>query len=258
MHIELEAIKKRFGSVQAIRHADLSVRSGEVVGLVGDNGAGKSTLMKILAGCIPPDEGTIRLDGREVHFSGPTAARDLGIEMLYQDLALFERLDISNNVFVGREVTRFGGFLKFGVMRQQTKSIVDGFSVRSVNASDEVYKLSGGQRQVAALARTIAFGSQIVILDEPTSALSPGAAEEVLGLIDDLTHKNIGVVMISHNLDHIMRVCHRVVVMRLGHTVGNLIAGNYDRTDVVSLMVGSVPQSGNGDSDEPVERSKRQ
>ena len=242
MRVELTEISKSFGSVQALKNATLSVSSGEVVALVGDNGAGKSTLMKILAGALRPDGGVIRIDGQETTFSSPAHARALGIEMLYQDLALFDELNVTANVYLGREVVWapwfFGGFLNFGDMRRKTKEIVDRFSIRQIGIHAEVGKLSGGQRQVTALARTVGFGSQIAILDEPTSALSPSAAEEVLGVVKNLARQGIGVVMISHNLAHVMEAAHRIVVLRLGEVVGNVDANACTSAEVVGLMVG--------------------
>lgn len=239
MQVELIDVSKSFGSVQALKNATLSVSSGEVVALVGDNGAGKSTLMKILAGALRPDSGTIKIDGSEVQFSNPAHARALGIEMLYQDLALFEELNVTANIFIGREITWLGGFLNFGEMHRVTKGVVDKFSIRKIDIRTDVGKLSGGQRQVTALARTVGFGSRIVILDEPTSALSPSAAEEVIGIVKNLAKQSIGVVMISHNLAHVMEASDRIVVLRLGEVVGNLNVNDCTPEQVVGLMVGS-------------------
>jgi ABC-type sugar transport system ATPase subunit len=245
MRVELTEISKSFGSVQALKNATLGVSSGEVVALVGDNGAGKSTLMKILAGALRPDGGTIKIDGAETTFANPAHARTLGIEMLYQDLALFDELNVTANVYLGREVVWapwfFGGFLNFGDMRRKTKEIVDRFSIRQIGIHAEVGKLSGGQRQVTALARTVGFGSHIAILDEPTSALSPSAADEILEVVKNLARQDIGVVMISHNLAHVMEAAHRIVVLRLGEVVGNLDAKTCTSAEVVGLMVGSQP-----------------
>jgi len=161
--------------------------------------------------------------------------------MLYQDLALFDELNVTANVYLGREITWwggfFGGFLNFGEMRRTTKEIVDRFSIRQIGIDAEVGKLSGGQRQVTALARTVGFGSQIAILDEPTSALSPNAADEVLAVVKNLARQGIGVVMISHNLAHVMEACDRIVVLRLGTVVGDLDARTCSSEQVVGLMV---------------------
>ena len=239
MRVELTNISKSFGSVQALKDATLSVSSGEVVALVGDNGAGKSTMMKILAGALRPDSGSIKIDGREVQFSNPSHARALGIEMLYQDLALFDELNVTANVFLGREITWFAGFLNFGEMRRRTKEIVDRFSIRQIGINADVGKLSGGQRQVTALARTVGFGSHIVILDEPTSALSPSAAEEVIEVVQNLARQSIGVVMISHNIAHVMEATDRIVILRLGEVAGILNTCDCTPEEVVGLMVGS-------------------
>jgi ABC-type sugar transport system ATPase subunit len=211
MRVELTEISKSFGSVQALKDATLSVSSGEVVALVGDNGAGKSTLMKILAGALRPDGGSSRSTARRPA-SRPLPMPDLGIEMLYQDLALFDELNVTANVYLGREVVWapwfFGGFLNFGDMRRKTKEIVDRFSIRQIGIHAEVGQAVGRPASGdGARARTVGFGSQIAILDEPTSALSPSAADEILEVVKNLARQGIGVVMISHNLAHVMEAC---------------------------------------------------
>ncbi|MCK4795047.1 MAG: sugar ABC transporter ATP-binding protein, partial [Desulfobacteraceae bacterium] len=228
---------KRFGQVQALLDVDLSVIPGEVVGLVGDNGAGKATLMKILAGAIKCDEGTITIDGQEHVFSNPNEAHAAGIEMLYQDLALFDDLSVIANIFVGREVTNFAGFLRFSALRNRASEIVDAFSVRHIDVNSPVGNLSGGQRQVSALARTVGFGSRYVVLDEPTSALSPSAAQEVLDVVRGLAEKGIGVIMVSHNLNHVISVCDRVAVLHLGRMAGIKMVKETTQEEVVSLIV---------------------
>jgi ABC-type sugar transport system ATPase subunit len=235
--VQMVGINKRFGQVQALSEADLSVVPGEVVGLVGDNGAGKSTLMKILAGAINFDEGTITVDGQEKSFSNPNEAHDAGIEMLYQDLALFDDLSVVANIFIGREITNVAGFLKFSALRKRATEIVDAFSVRHIEVTSPVGNLSGGQRQVSALARTVGFGSRYVILDEPTSALSPSAAEEVLEVVRGLADKGIGVIMVSHNLNHVLSVCDRVAVLHLGTIAGIRVVKDTTQEEIVSLIV---------------------
>jgi D-xylose transport system ATP-binding protein len=235
--VQMAGISKRFGQVQALLDVDLSVVSGEVVGLVGDNGAGKSTLMKILAGAIKCDEGTITIDGEEHVFSNPNEAHAAGIEMLYQDLALFDDLSVIANIFVAREVTSFAGFLRFSALRKRASEIVDTFSVRQIDVSSPVGNLSGGQRQVSALARTVGFGSRYVILDEPTSALSPSAAKEVLDVVRSLAEKGIGVFMVSHNLNHVISVCDRVAVLHLGRMAGIKTVKDTTQEEIVALIV---------------------
>lgn len=235
--VRMAGISKRFGQVQALLDVDLQVVPGEVVGLVGDNGAGKSTLMKILAGAIKFDEGTITVDGQEHVFSNPNEAHAAGIEMLYQDLALFDDLSVIANVFIGREFTNFAGFLRFSALRKRAREIVDTFSVRRIEVSSPVGTLSGGQRQVSALARTVGFGSRYVILDEPTSALSPSAAEEVLDVVRGLAEKEIGVIMVSHNLNHVISVCDRVAVLHLGRMAGIRTVKDTTQEEIVGLIV---------------------
>jgi len=235
--VQMAGISKRFGQVQALLDVDLQVVPGEVVGLVGDNGAGKSTLMKILAGAINFDEGTITVDGQEHVFSNPNEAHAAGIEMLYQDLALFDDLSVIANVFIGREVTNFAGFLRFSALKKRAREIVDAFSVRHIEVSSPVGTLSGGQRQVSALARTVGFGSRYVILDEPTSALSPSAAEEVLDVVRGLAEKEIGVFMVSHNLNHVISVCDRVAVLHLGKMAGIRTVKDTTQEEIVALIV---------------------
>jgi ABC-type sugar transport system ATPase subunit len=235
--VQMAGISKRFGQVQALLDVDLSVVPGEVVGLVGDNGAGKSTLMKILAGAIKSDEGTITIDGQEHVFSNPNEAHAAGIEMLYQDLALFDDLSVIANIFVAREVTNFAGFLRFSALRKRASEIVDGFSVRQIDVNSPVGNLSGGQRQVSALARTVGFGSRYVILDEPTSALSPSAAQEVLDVVRGLAEKRIGVIMVSHNLNQVISVCDRVAVLHLGRMAGIKTVKDTTPEEIVALIV---------------------
>jgi len=237
MAVVLTNISKRYGSVQALSGVDFAVEHGEVVGLVGDNGAGKSTLMKILAGAVRADEGAIEVDGVRHDFRSPTEARDTGIEMLYQDLALFDDMPVVMNVFLGREVTNGLGFLRYGEMRQRTHEIVEGFSVRKFDVDSPVGRLSGGQRQVSALARTMGFGSRYVILDEPTSALSPSAREEVLEVVRRLAGRDIGVVMVSHDLAHVRQVCDRVAVLHLGRMAGVRQVATTSQQEIVSLIV---------------------
>ena len=235
--VQLSGIHKSFGHVQALIDVDLSIDPGEVVGLVGDNGAGKSTLMKILAGAIKCDEGTITIDGQEHILANPDDAHAAGIEMLYQDLSLFDDLSVTANIFLGREITNFAGFLKFSDLRKQASEIVDAFSVRHIDVNDPVGNLSGGQRQVCALARTVGFGSHYIVLDEPTSALSPSAAKEVLDVVKRLARKNIGVIMVSHNLNHVISVCDRVVVLHLGKIAGTKKVKDTTQEEIIGMIV---------------------
>ena len=237
MAVELTGIAKSYGHVQALEAVDFRLEPGEVVGLLGDNGAGKSTLMKILAGVLRPDAGTIVVDGAACSFGSPIEARQAGIAMLFQDLALFDDLSVVANVFLGRELTGPSGFLRYGAMRRRARALVAGFPVRPFGLDGPVGELAGGQRQVTALARTLGFGGRYVILDEPTSALSPGAREEVLAVVRRLADQGIGVVMVSHDLAHVRRVCDRVVVLHLGRVAGVRSVATTSQAEIVSLIV---------------------
>lgn len=237
MSVMLKNITKSYGSVKAIENIDLEIRAGEVIGLLGDNGAGKSTLMKVLAGAIRPNEGSIEVDGQDYVFEGSSDARAAGIEMLYQDLALFDDLPVVMNVFIGREITNRFGFLKYGEMRRRAKGIIEEFSVRKFDVRNSVGHLSGGQRQVSAIARTMAFGSRYIILDEPTSALSPSARNEVLAIVRDLAARGIGVVMVSHDLGHVRQVCDRVAILHLGTMAGVRDMATTSQDEIISLIV---------------------
>jgi ABC-type sugar transport system ATPase subunit len=236
--LEARAVSKHFGPVVALSEVDFQVHAGEIVGLVGDNGAGKSTLIKVLSGSYGPDGGEVLLSGETVHFSGPRAAQLMGIETVYQDLALFDELSITANIFAGREKVGGLGFLKEGEMRTFTQSLIEQMGVRLPNLKTMVRNLSGGQRQAVALARSVAFGSKVVIFDEPTSALSKAAAEHVLDLIRDLRAKGIASIFIGHNLDHVIDVCDRIVVLRQGSIAGELQKSEFSIERIVSLMVG--------------------
>lgn len=236
--LEARSVSKHFGAVVALTDVNFSVKAGEVVGLVGDNGAGKSTLTKILSGSYAPDKGEILVDGQPVHFGGPRAAQGVGIEMVYQDLALFDELTIFANIFAGRETVGFGGILQDKQMRSFTQDLMARLGVSLPSLSTVVRNLSGGQRQAVAVARSIGFGSKVVIFDEPTSALSKTAAEHVLTLVRDLRGQNVGSVFIGHNLDHVIDVCDRVVVLRQGAVVGEVSSPDMTIARLVSLMVG--------------------
>ena len=237
MSVVLRGISKSYGPVKAIENIDLEVEAGEVVGLLGDNGAGKSTLMKVLAGAVMPDTGTIEVDGELCSFSSSSEARDTGIAMLYQDLALFDDMPVVHNIFLGREITNRFGFLKYGEMRKRAQEIVNSFSVRPFDVRTPSGHLSGGQRQVSALARTTAFGSRYIILDEPTSAPSPSARDEVLSVVRELADKGIGIIMVSHDLGHVRKVCDRVAILHLGGMAGVRDMATTSQDEIISLIV---------------------
>jgi ABC-type sugar transport system ATPase subunit len=235
---------KRFGGVVALDHVSLSVHAGEVVALLGDNGAGKSTLIKCLAGVHRLDAGSIELDGVSVRIDSPGAAQALGIETVYQDLALFDNLDPAANFYAGRELAgptwlpRWLRFLRPREMRTATNAVLDDLRVSLPSAGVSVGLMSGGQRQAVAVARAAAFASRVVILDEPTAALGARESRSVLDLIVRLRAQGKSVIVISHALDHVIEVANRAIVMRRGRVVGEEIPTRENQPRIVSLIVG--------------------
>ena len=241
--LEVEGLRKRYGATTALRDVSLTLDEGEVLALLGDNGAGKSTLIKILSGVVKPDDGTIKVQGDPVEIESPHAARELGIETVYQDLALFDNTGAVGNFFAGRERTRFG-WLKWvddRGMRDETEEIVDRLQV-NLPTDAEIGLMSGGQRQAVACARAIAFGKKIVILDEPTSALGAREAGNVLKLIRDAAEQGVSVIVISHNMEHVIEVADRAVVLRQGRYVGEEAPTKETQEKLVSLIVGGGEQ----------------
>jgi ABC-type sugar transport system ATPase subunit len=238
-----EAVK-RFGGVVALDRVSLSVHAGEVVALLGDNGAGKSTLIKCLAGVHRPDAGTIEMDGTPVRIDTPATARALGIETVYQDLALFDNLDPAANFYAGRELAgpawlpRWLRVLRPREMRAATNAVLEELRVSVPAAGATVGLMSGGQRQAVAVARAAAFASRVVILDEPTAALGARESRSVLDLIVRLRAQGKAVIVISHALDHVIEVADRAIVMRHGRVVGEEIPTHENQPRIVSLIVG--------------------
>ncbi|PWV37866.1 MAG: ABC transporter ATP-binding protein [Desulfurococcaceae archaeon] len=218
----LERISKRFGNVVALREVDLAVRRGEVVGLVGDNGAGKSTLAKIIVGYYKPDSGRIIFDGKERNFGSPLEAREAGIEIVYQDMALVSYMNIYRNIFLGREIKKGFGVFKIldkKAMKEISKTILRRIGIADKDPDTEISKLSGGERQAIAIARAVHFGAKLIIFDEPTSALSVRESNNILNMIRDLGDKGISSIVISHNIHHIYSVADRIVVLERGTKV---------------------------------------
>jgi D-xylose transport system ATP-binding protein len=219
--LELKGVTKSFGVVQALTDVDFEVRAGEVMALVGDNGAGKSTLIKSIAGIHPIDRGEIFFEGHEVHIGGPKDAAKLGIEVVYQDLALCDNLDVVQNMYLGREAHDFLQRLNEPAMEQTTLETLRSLAVTTIRSvRQRVASLSGGQRQSVAVARAVMWNSKVVILDEPTAALGVAQTRQVLDLIMRLREQGLAVVLISHNLVDVFEVADRITVLRLGRNVG--------------------------------------
>ena len=244
--VEMRNIKKNFAAIQALRGVNLVLHHGEVLGLVGDNAAGKSTLMKVLSGAYIPEEGEILIEGKKEHLTDPLHARRLGIEMVYQDLALANNLDITSNVFLGRETVsaKLGpfGVLNSRRMEQEAQRLLDRLKIDIPSVRLMVERLSGGQRQAVAIARAMAFNSKVIIMDEPTAALSVAAISKVLDLVRELKAQGASIIIISHRLEDIYSVSDRLMVMRNGRKVrDHPIEGNIDdfRERVVAYMIGA-------------------
>jgi D-xylose transport system ATP-binding protein len=222
--LKCQGVSKSFGAVQALYKVDFEVRAGEVMALVGDNGAGKSTLIKGVVGIYPFDEGEVTFQDRQVHIHSPREAADLGIEVVYQDLALADNLDVVANMFLGRERIRGGVVLDELAMEHKAKEVLESLSVTTLRSVRQtVAGLSGGQRQAVAVAKAVMWGnSKLVILDEPTAALGVAQTRQVLDLVRRLASQGFGVVIISHNLHDIFEVADRITVLRLGQQVAVL------------------------------------
>ena len=240
--LELNAISKHFGAIQALSEVSLALEPGEVVGLMGDNGAGKSTLVRIVAGNFPPSAGTMTMQGRPVAFHRPTDAREAGVEIVYQDLALCDNLSAAENVFLGRElVRRFGPLrvLNYAAMFRRAGELFAELKSET-RPRDLVRRMSGGQRQAVAIARTRLAEPKIVLMDEPTAAISVRQVAEVLNLIRHLRDQGIAVVLISHRMPDVFAVADRIVVMRRGAKVADKAAGRSSPEEVTGLITGAI------------------
>jgi simple sugar transport system ATP-binding protein len=245
--VEMRNIKENFAAVQALRGVDLVLHHGEVLGLVGDNAAGKSTLMKVLSGAYIPDAGEILIEGNEVQLTDPLHARRLGIEMVYQDLALADNLDVTANVFLGREAVSMElgpiGVIDSRRMEQEAQRLLDRLKIDIPSVRLLVERLSGGQRQAVAIARATAFDSKVIIMDEPTAALSVAAIGKVLDLVRELKAHGASIIVISHRLEDIYSVSDRLVVLRQGRKVRDTpVVGDIDEFRervVVAYMIGA-------------------
>lgn len=237
---------KRYGKVTALDHCDFDLMPGEILAVIGDNGAGKSTLIKAISGAVIPDEGEIRLDGQPVQFRTPIEARQAGIETVYQTLAMSPALSIADNMFMGREIRKSG--IMGTVFRQLDRPKMQAFARAKLNElglmtiqniNQAVETLSGGQRQGVAVARAAAFGSKVVILDEPTAALGVKESRRVLELIRDVRSRGIPIILISHNMPHVFEVADRIHIHRLGRRLCVIKPSDYTMSDAVAFMTGA-------------------
>lgn len=245
--LSIRDLKKRFGAVEALSGVSLDVRRGEVVALVGDNGAGKSTTIKMVSGVEIPDEGEIWFEGQKVHMSGPASAEALGIQTVYQDLALCDNLDIVSNLYLGRELYRtiIPGLIRVmnhGEMEKNAIPVLKNLGINLPPLNTQVASLSGGQRQTVAVARAVLWGSKLVILDEPTAALGVAQTRAVLDLIHRLADSGVGVLVISHNLSDVFDIADRIVVLRLGRTVATYTKSEVTPEHVVAAITGAVEE----------------
>ena len=238
---------KRYGRVTALDHADFDLYSGEILAIIGDNGAGKTTLIKALCGALQVDEGEIHLKGEQINFRSPTEARDAGIETVYQTLALSPALSIADNMFLGREIRKPGFMGTF--LRQLDRKKMERLSREKLtelglmtiqNISQSVETLSGGQRQGIAVARAAAFGSQVIIMDEPTAALGVKESRRVLELMQDVKSRGMPIVLISHNMPHVFEVADRIHIHRLGRRLCTVNPKDYTMSDAVAFMTGAT------------------
>jgi simple sugar transport system ATP-binding protein len=239
--LECQGISKHFGAIHALDDVSLAVSAGEVVGLMGDNGAGKSTLVKIVAGNFPPTAGRLLVDGRPTVFHGPSAARESGVEIVYQDLALCDNLPASINIFMGRELTRWIGPLRVLDFKAMSRRAAELFTElkSETRPRDVVRAMSGGQRQAVAIARTRLSNPRIVLMDEPTAAISVRQVAEVLNHIRHLRDQGIAIVLISHRMPDVFAVCDRVVVMRRGEKRADKPIRDTSPEEVTALITGA-------------------
>lgn len=237
--LALRGVSKRFGAVQALTEVELEVHAGEVVALVGDNGAGKSTLVKTIAGVHPIDEGVIEWEGNPVSINKPHDAQGLGVATVYQDLALCDNLDVVGNLYLGRELLRHG-VIDEVTMEKNSRELLSTLSIRIPSVRIPIASLSGGQRQVVAIARALIGDPKVVILDEPTAALGVEQTAQVLDLVERLRERNLGVILISHNMADVKAVADTVNVLRLGKNNGSFPVKDTSQETIIAAITGAT------------------
>jgi fructose transport system ATP-binding protein len=249
--LSAQGLQKRYGRVVALDNADFELMPGEILAVIGDNGAGKTSLIKALCGAMIPDAGTIKLDGSPVHFKSPMDARMAGIETVYQNLALSPALSIADNLFLGREMRKPGPMgsifrlLDRSAMNRTAREKLSELGLMTIqNINQSVETLSGGQRQGVAVARAAAFGSKVVIMDEPTAALGVKESRRVLELMLDVKRRGMPIVLISHNMPHVFEVADRIHIHRLGKRIAVINPKDYTMSDAVAIMTGAMPPPG--------------
>ena len=244
--LKARGLVKRYGRVVALDHCDFDLMPGEILAVIGDNGAGKSSLIKAISGAVQPDAGTVTLEGKEIQFASPIDARQAGIETVYQTLAMSPALSIADNMFMGREIRKPG--LRGSLLRQLDRKKMEEIAREKLselglmtiqNINQAVETLSGGQRQGVAVARAAAFGSKVIILDEPTAALGVKESRRVLELIQDVRSRGIPIILISHNMPHVFEVADRIHVHRLGKRLCVINPKDHSMADAVALMTGA-------------------
>ncbi|CAN5173469.1 ATP-binding cassette domain-containing protein [soil metagenome] len=245
--LEARGVVKHFGRVVALDHADFDLKANEILGVIGDNGAGKSTLIKVLAGAIAPDAGEVLMDGKPVHFKSPMEARAAGIETVYQNLALSPSLSIADNIFLGRErrkvspLGRIFRLLDRSAMRAEARKHLNALGLMTIQSIRQpVETLSGGQRQGVAVVRAAAFGSRVIIMDEPTAALGVKESRKVLELMLDVKRRGLPIILISHNMPHVFEVADRIHIHRLGRRIAVINPKQYSMSDAVAIMTGAM------------------